>query len=280
MKQLFEINHMKSKKFIAPGGWFEMTYPASFQEDEDSQEAFLFYDPASWSGNFRISAYRGPDPGYAQACLREELQSARGAVKVMVGPYECAYQRHDYKEDGMEYADHSWVMGKGDLAFYVSFACERKASNQVALDIISSLTPRDPGKKYPPETIPVRLLEIQEIDEGYDRIQRAVKQRFTKDFRGEEEDVALLDRLVKEGGLSTSKRDVWVDLGITLLAIICNQYEGYEWQTLVDQDREAPVLLETFSGKIWDPKTLVWDRVQKGQTPDMQLLLQEILESA
>ena len=53
-------------KYIAPGGWFSLEYPAGWREFEDTEESFLFYDPDKWSGNFRISAYRGADTNYGK----------------------------------------------------------------------------------------------------------------------------------------------------------------------------------------------------------------------
>ena len=45
----------QSKKFISPGAWFSMTYPADWNEFEDGEGSFLFYNPNEWTGNFRIS---------------------------------------------------------------------------------------------------------------------------------------------------------------------------------------------------------------------------------
>ena len=53
-------------KYIAPGGWFSLEYPAGWREFEDTEESFLFYDPDKWRGNFRISAYRGADTNYGK----------------------------------------------------------------------------------------------------------------------------------------------------------------------------------------------------------------------
>ena len=33
------------KKYIAPGAWFSMSYPASWNEFEDTEDSFLFYNP-------------------------------------------------------------------------------------------------------------------------------------------------------------------------------------------------------------------------------------------
>ena len=35
-------------KYIAPGGWFSLEYPAGWREFEDTEESFLFYDPDKW----------------------------------------------------------------------------------------------------------------------------------------------------------------------------------------------------------------------------------------
>ena len=47
------------KKYISPGSWFSLEYPDNWCEFEDSEDCFLFYNPDKWTGNYRISAYRG-----------------------------------------------------------------------------------------------------------------------------------------------------------------------------------------------------------------------------
>lgn len=42
------------KKFISPGAWFSMNYPAVWNEFEDTEESFLFTIPTSGPA---ISAY-------------------------------------------------------------------------------------------------------------------------------------------------------------------------------------------------------------------------------
>ena len=50
---------MQGKKFISPGAWFSMNYPSDWNEFEDGEGSFLFYNPDVWTGNFRISAFKG-----------------------------------------------------------------------------------------------------------------------------------------------------------------------------------------------------------------------------
>ena len=56
-------------KYISPGGWFSLEYPATWCEFEDTEETFLFYNPNKWSGNFRISAYKDAAKDYARQCI-------------------------------------------------------------------------------------------------------------------------------------------------------------------------------------------------------------------
>lgn len=45
----------QGKKFISPGAWFSMVYPADWNEFEDGEGSFLFYNPNEWTGNFSNS---------------------------------------------------------------------------------------------------------------------------------------------------------------------------------------------------------------------------------
>ena len=65
------------KKYISPGAWFSLEYPDNWCEFEDSEDCFLFYNPDKWTGNFRISAYRGNSSAYANECLEDELHQVR-----------------------------------------------------------------------------------------------------------------------------------------------------------------------------------------------------------
>ena len=62
---------MQGKKFISPGAWFSMNYPSDWNEFEDGEGSFLFYNPDVWSGNFRISAFKGK-AGYGKEAIRQD----------------------------------------------------------------------------------------------------------------------------------------------------------------------------------------------------------------
>ena len=108
--------------------------------------------------------------------------------------------------------------------------------------------------------------------------QEQVKQRLKKDFRAEEEDVENMQRLVESGELNPKKRDAWIALGITLCVILANEVEGMEWRTLVDGNREAPVMVcIDDEDTLIDPMKLVWSRVKAGEKVDLVEVYKEIL---
>ena len=260
---------VKGKKFIAPGAWFSMTYPADWHEFEGGEESFLFYNPDDWDGNFRISAFRGEHVNYGQDTVNEELKRSRRAQAVLVGELKCAYTCEAFKEEGGDYENHQWVTGIGDVAFEISFATNQGASIRKAQEVIASLELRYPGVKYRAETIPVRLMEIYQIDEAYDWVQSEIKKQLKRDFRGEEKDVQNMQRIIDNGSLNPRKRDPWIALGITLCVILTNEVDGVEWRTLIDGSREVPVLVKLTDEKVIDPMKLVWSRVKNGEAVNL-----------
>lgn len=255
----------KGKKFISPGAWFSMVYPETWSEFEGGEGAFLFYNPSEWTGNFRISAYKG-NPEYGKESIRQELDENPLSKHVKVGRMACAYSQETFEEDGTYYTSHIWITGIGNVAFECSFTVPQGASVAEAEDIISSLEIRTDGKKYPPEIIPVRLSEIYQINEAYEWVETRVKDLLKKDFQGSEADVISMQQVVDLGGISCKKREAWIAFGIVLCVIWANEVDGMEWRTLMDGNREAPVLLHVPTGRWIDPMKLVWSKVKAGET--------------
>ena len=52
-----------------------MVYPSDWNEFEDGEGSFLFYNPDTWTGNFRISAFK------ADAATRGAMDYGKEAVK-------------------------------------------------------------------------------------------------------------------------------------------------------------------------------------------------------
>lgn len=267
----------KGKKFISPQAWFSMFYPESWNEFEGGEDAFLFYNPSEWTGNFRISAYKGA-LGYGEECVRQELQDNPAATLVNVGNLECAYSKETFEEENVYYTSHIWITGIGNMAFECSFTVPQGAPATEAEDIIVSLEVRMDDLKYPPEIIPIRLSEIYQINESYEWVESTVKEMLKKDFQGTEADVLSMQKVIEQGNLNRKKRDAWLSLGIVLCVILSNEVDGMEWHTLIDGNREAPVLLHLPTGNWVDPMKLVWSKVRSGEVFDLPRIYQELTE--
>lgn len=261
---------MSGKKFISPGAWFSMIYPMNWSESEDSENTFLFYDPLNWNGNFRISAYR-KDAKFSDAnyfgkdSVQQELKTNETAALVKVGSYECAYSKEMFQEDGTYYVSHIWIVNAGNVAFECSFTVLKGGEIADAQQIIETLEIRKEGQKYPAELIPIRVSEISQINEAYDWTALTVKKQSKKDFQGVEEDLAKMQMVIEIGSITPKQKDAWLSLGITICVILTNELEGFEWMTLIDGNREAPVLQYISTGQVIDPMRLVWSKIKAGE---------------
>ena len=266
----------QGKKFISPGAWFSMIYPADWNEFEDGEGSFLFYNPTEWTGNFRISAYKG-DATYGSEVIRQELKENASATAVKIGSLECAYSKEMFQEDGVYYTTHLWITGMGDMAFECSFTVGKGASVAEAEAVIASLEVRKEGVKYPAEVIPVRLSEIYQINEAYEWVAATVKEKLKKDFQGMEEDLSSMQQIIDGGSIAPKKKEAWLSLGIVLRVILANEVDGLEWMTLIDGNREAPVLQNTATGECIDPMKLVWSKVRAGEACSLAETYKDLL---
>lgn len=258
----------QSKKFISPGAWFSMIYPADWNEFEDGEGSFLFYNPNEWTGNFRISAYKG-NATYGKEAVRQELKENPSATLVKVGSLDCAYSKEMFEEEGTYYTSHLWMIGVGDIVFECSFTVPKGESATAAEKVIASLEIRKADKKYPAEIIPVRLSEIYQINEAFEWVSATVKEQLKKDFQGLEEDIINVQQIVDSDSIGAKNKEQWLALGITLCVILTNEVDGLEWRTLVDGNREAPILLNVETNAMIDPMKLVWSKVKAGEACDL-----------
>lgn len=243
-----------------------MDYPSEWSEFEDEAGTFLFYNPNVWTGNFRISAYRDEERGdaYVADAIADALKENRSARRVKIGAMEFAYGREDFDEEDKSYTDHYWIGGAEGMVFDCSFTVAQGESIADAEAVIASLQVRHEGTKYPAEIIPVRIPEIYLIDQSYEWVVNEVKERLTADFQGVEEDLPKLQAIIDGGTIGRKKRDEWVALGIAACIVLANEVEGLEWRTLIDGNREAPVMVYT-DGRVIDPLKLFWSRVKAGE---------------
>lgn len=268
-------------KFISPGGWFSLEYPAGWREFEDTEESFLFYDPDKWSGNFRISAYKDAGKEFGGVCVREELKTNPSARPVRCkGGEPCAYSAETFQEEGAWYTAHFWVIDYGDICVECSFTVAKGGDKAVAENIIGTLRMRREDNAGTKEVIPARILEIGEINAAYEWTSATVKKLLSKDFSSSEEDIEKIQAVMDSGRFQLQQRMIWENIGLAFGAIIDNEMEGMEWVTVVDGKKEYPAL--QFMGSDWliDPAALVWDKVHRKLPCDLKAEFRRIKRMA
>ena len=253
-------------KYISPGGWFSLEYPATWSEFEDTEESFLFYNPNQWNGNFRISAYKDTDKDYGRQCIAYELKQNPTSTSVKVGDWECAYSAETFQEEGAWYTTHIWVTGKEDICFECSFTVAKGGERTPAEAVIRTLKVRN-GKEGK-EIIPIRVLEIGEVNAAYEWVSTTVKKTLTKDVTSQEADIEKLQKLMDGGKIQANQRTAWESIGLAFGTILENEMDGMQWMTVIDGNKEYPVL--QFGNLLFDPAYLIWSKVKTKQTIDLK----------
>ena len=252
-------------KYISPGGWFSLEYPATWSEFEDTEESFLFYNPNQWNGNFRISAFKGAKD-YGKQCIDYELKNNPTSSLVKIRTRDCAYSAESFQEEGNWYTTHIWVTGKDNISFECSFTITKGGDRTQAEEIIRTLNIRT-GKEGK-EIIPIRVLEIGEVNIAFEWVSTTIKKTLTKDFTSQEADIEKLQKLVDGGKIQTNQRTAWESIGLAFGTILENEMDGMTWVSVIDGSREYPAL--QFKGLLFDPAYLVWNKVKTNQTLDLK----------
>ena len=232
-------------KFISPGGWFSLEYPANWSEFEDSEETFLFYNPNQWNGNFRISAYKGETKDYASQCVAYELKNNPTSSPVQVGDWACAYSA---------------------ICFECSFTVAKGSARNAAEDILRTLKIRT-GKEGK-EIIPIRVLEIGEVNAAFEWASATIKKNLTKDFTSQEEDIVKLQALVDGGKIQSNQRTAWESIGLAFGSILENEMEGMTWVSVIDGHHEYAAL--QFGDFLVNPAHWVWSKAKVKQSIDLK----------
>lgn len=229
-----------NKKFIAPGKWFSFLYPSTWYEFEDQERVFLFYNPSQWTGNFRISAYKGKGQFYGEEALLEEAQVNSKATWKKIGKWRTLYSQEQFIQEGETYVSHAWMMGEKDMVIDISFTTLKGASIREAEQIITTLKLKEKNVKS--EIIPIRVQEIAMLNEAFSWMTSLAKKKLSKELKGEEADLQWLQQLIDKSYLSLDKPWICAYLSAIIGIIITNEVENVEWVTLVKGSEEQPVL--------------------------------------
>lgn len=255
----------KGKKFVSPGAWFSLIYPSSWNEFEDAEDNFLFYNPNKWTGNFRISAYRDEkNSKYGTESVDYELKENKNSSRIEVGNLVCAYSKEMFQEEGAYYVTHVWITGIGNVAFECTFTVLRGGDIIEAENIISTLSVYAKGKQPELEVIPIRVLEINTVNEAFEWASAAVKKQLKKDFTSLEEDIDKIQQLIDKGSFKPQQKEVWQSFGIALGSIIESQIDGMEWVTAIKGKQEVPALKFKETSLIIYPTELIWNEIRSG----------------
>ena len=264
--ELLETKIMDLKKYISPGGWFSLQYPAAWSEFEDETDCFLFYNPEKWDGNFRISAYKDRSSSYARESITAELKRSEQVKMKKVGRWDCAYSCETFMEGNEAYTSHFWVTGEGNVSVECSFTVLKGSPIEIAEQILSTLEIRQDGRRYPKECIPVRVLEVNEINQAYDWASSYIKKALKKDFTASERDLAHMQTVMDSGKLSPRQCEAWQALGLTFGTVLVNEMDGMEWVTVIDGKQEYPALRFADTDLLVCPLNIFASQVARGET--------------
>ncbi len=162
------------------------------------------------------------------------------------------------------------MTGKGNLSFECSFTVPKGGDRQEAETIIKSLQVRPEGKHLPKEIIPIRVLEIGEVNAAYEWASTTIKKQLTKDFTSQESDIVSIQQVMDSGRFKAQQREAWQNFGIAFGTILINEMDGMEWVTVIDGQKEYPALQFEQTSLMFDPAALVWNKVRQNQPIDLK----------
>ena len=104
---------------------------AEYDDEDDSTHAFWNEVEASWTGNFRITAFQWPDvtdpnKDKADQYIASEILENAGAQRIKLGDYDCAYYKKESQQDGDNQVIYYWITGKRNDIFICTFSIDKK----------------------------------------------------------------------------------------------------------------------------------------------------------
>lgn len=258
------------KTFVSPESWFSFDYPDSWFEFEEDSEDFLFYNPDNWSGNFRISAYRGSDKGYGHRCMDDEMRTA-GASLVKIGGWKAVQRTDRFTEEGASYEGWYWTIGLDYTCVECSFVAPAGSNADQGWKIVETLIVNDPNVFFKDRLVTLRLAEITEIDEAYNRVEKLVKKSAKAGLSDFQKGLTTIQRLLDSGEAKQLGRDVNVVLGLAFCAMLAEESDDFEWKTWVDERTECAVLVRS------DGKRIFPEQLFGSAHVDVMALLEKLL---
>ena len=245
-------------------------------EFEDSEDCFLFYNPDKWTGNFRDFCLSGQ---FVSLCQRMSGRRAASGTRGQEGESRFMGLRLFFRKLSGEWCvvhhPHLGNRSRRDFRGVLVHRGQGRES-QSRRAIVASLKVRNASDKPVKEVIPVRILEINQINENYDWAVSTVKKQLTKDFTGTEADLENLQKVIDSGRFNPKQRQAWESFGTAFGVILVNEMDGMEWVTVIDGQKEFPALRFRDSKVMVNPISLIWDKAKSGQPCDLKAEFERI----
>ena len=202
------------------------------------------------------------------------------AELTLIRGVQSAYSVDSFQEEGIWYTSHFWVIDCRDICVECSFTVAKGGDKTVAENIIASIEIRSENKAYPKEIIPIRVLEIGEVNSAYEWASSTIKKQLTKDFSSQEEDIEKIQEVMDSGRFQPQQRMAWENFGGAFGTILVNEMEGMEWVTVIDGKEEYPALQFMNSDMLIDPAAIVWNKAKKNLPCDLKAEFKKIKREA
>lgn len=119
------ISRDKRFSFKLADGW------AEYDDGDDSTHAFWHESAESWTGNFRITAFRWPnvtDPNVDKAgeYIKTEIAENADAQIIRLGQQDCAHYKKESQQDGDGQVIYYWITGARNDIFICTFSIDKE----------------------------------------------------------------------------------------------------------------------------------------------------------
>ena len=154
------------------------------------------------------------------------------------------------------------------LELKMNYTAFIKLRNFVKINEISAEIKEYVKNNEPKEVIPLRVLEIGEINAAFEWTSNTIKKTLTKDFTSQEQDIEKLQKLIDGGKIQVNQRNAWENIGLAFGSILENEMDGMTWVTVVDGQREYAAL--QFGDLVIDPSFIVWNNIKTKKACDLK----------
>ena len=183
-----------------------------------------------------------------------------------------AVQRTDrFTEEGASYEGWYWTIGLDYTCVECSFVAPAGSNADQGRKIVETLIVNDPNVFFKDRLVTLRLAEITEIDEAYNRVEKLVKKSAKAGLSDFQKGLTTIQRLLDSGEAKQLGRDVNVVLGLAFCAMLAEESDDFEWKTWVDERTECAVLVRS------DGKRIFPEQLFGSAHVDVMALLEKLL---